>query len=122
MLIEVYAKATLFAIRAVRETVKIGMRESEVRQLMADALGAAGLKDGGCLTLFGGMSPWPSLVFLAHGGHPLENAALPHGSGTDRVLGAHDFVLVDCDAGLHGYRSDITRVRPVVTDVKRAYQ
>ena len=116
MLIEVYAKATLFAIRAVRETVKIGMRESEVRQLMADALGAAGLKDGGCLTLFGGMSPWPSLVFLTHGGHHLENAALPHGSGTDRVLGAHDFVLVDCDAGLHGYRSDITRVRPVVTD------
>ena len=49
-------KATLLAIRAVRETVRIGMRESEVRQLMSDALGAAGLKDGGCLTLFGGMA------------------------------------------------------------------
>ncbi|KZT68185.1 Creatinase/aminopeptidase [Daedalea quercina L-15889] len=84
-------EATLLAIRAVRENVKIGMRESEARQLMSTALSAAGLSDGSCLTLFG------------------ENAALPHGSGTDRVLGAHDFVLVDCDAELHGYRSDITR-------------
>lgn len=115
-------KATLLAIRAVRETVRIGMRESEVRQLMSDALGAAGLKDGGCLTLFGGMSlclSLTSLLTIVH--HHLENAALPHGSGTDRVLGAHDFVLVDCDAGLHGYRSDITRVRSTVTALNRAH-
>ncbi|KAH9842707.1 peptidase M24 [Rhodofomes roseus] len=84
-------EATVLAIRAVRENVKIGVRESEVSHLMSAALSAAGLSNGGCLTLFG------------------ENAALPHGSGTDRVLGAHDFVLVDCDAGLHGYRSDVTR-------------
>ncbi|KAH9934675.1 peptidase M24 [Fomitopsis serialis] len=84
-------EVTLLAIRDVRENVKIGMRESEVRQLMSTALSAAGLSDGSCLTLFG------------------ENAALPHGSGTDRVLGAHDFVLVDCDGGLHGYQSDVTR-------------
>lgn len=50
-----------------------------------------------------------------------ENAALPHGSGTDRVLGAHDFVLVDCDGGLHGYQSDVTRVRQRETDL-RLYQ
>lgn len=51
-------------------------------------------------------SPLAHIIY----GYP-ENAALPHGSGTDRALGAHDFVLVDCDAGLHGYRSDVTRVR-----------
>ncbi|KAJ7929241.1 peptidase M24 [Mycena leptocephala] len=55
------------------------------------ALTSAGLKDGGCLTLFG------------------ENAALPHGSGTDRALGKNDFVLFDCTANLHGYKSDVTR-------------
>ena len=42
--------------------------------------------------------------------HRTENAALPHGSGTDRVLGKHDFVLIDTGGGLHGYQSDVTRV------------
>ncbi len=32
----------------------IGIRESDARQLVARALADAGLKDGGCLTLFGG--------------------------------------------------------------------
>jgi len=38
-----------------------------------------------------------------------ENAALPHGSGTDRILGKEDFILIDCGGSLHGYSSDITR-------------
>jgi hypothetical protein len=41
-----------------------------------------------------------------------ENAALPHGSGTDRVLGESDYALFDCTASLHGYYSDVTRVLP----------
>ena len=40
-----------------------------------------------------------------------ENAALPHGSGTDKVLTPSDFVLIDCGGELHGYVSDLTRVR-----------
>lgn len=40
----------------------------------------------------------------------LENAALPHGSGTDRKLGPQDFALFDCTGSRHGYWSDITRV------------
>ncbi|KZT11274.1 peptidase M24 [Laetiporus sulphureus 93-53] len=84
-------EVTVLAIRAVRENMYIGMRESEARQLIVKALSAAGLQNPGALTLFG------------------ENAALPHGSGTDRVLGAHDFALIDCDGSLHGYHSDVTR-------------
>ena len=41
----------------------------------------------------------------------IENAALPHGSGTNRILGKNDFVLIDCGGSLHGYSSDVTRVR-----------
>ncbi|KAF8969918.1 peptidase M24, structural domain-containing protein [Flammula alnicola] len=84
-------EATLLAIRDVHKRLVPGIRESYARSMMATALGAAGLKDGGCLTLFG------------------ENAALPHGSGTDRVLADTDFALFDCTASLHGYYSDVTR-------------
>ncbi|KAH9951248.1 peptidase M24 [Amylocystis lapponica] len=84
-------EVTVLAIRAVREKMYIGMRESEARGMVVNALTSAGLKDAGALTLFG------------------ENAALPHGSGTDRVLGKHDFALIDCDGSLHGYNSDVTR-------------
>ncbi|KAI8998492.1 peptidase M24 [Trametes punicea] len=84
-------EATVLAIRAAREHMKIGMRESEAGQVIRSALRAAGLEDPFALTLFG------------------ENAALPHGSGTDRVLDKHDFVLIDCGGILHGYHSDVTR-------------
>ncbi|KAJ4488467.1 peptidase M24, structural domain-containing protein [Lentinula aciculospora] len=84
-------EATLLAIRAVHKKMTIGMKESEARRMMSMALKVAGLDDGGCLTLFG------------------ENAALPHGSGSDRVLGQSDFALFDCGGSLHGYVSDVTR-------------
>ncbi|KAI9065117.1 peptidase M24 [Trametes sanguinea] len=84
-------EVTVLAIRAARDYMRIGMRESEAGQLINSALTAAGLKDAFALTLFG------------------ENAALPHGSGTNRVLGKHDFVLIDCGGTLHGYHSDVTR-------------
>ncbi|KAI0748284.1 Creatinase/aminopeptidase [Daedaleopsis nitida] len=84
-------EVTLLAIRAARKHMKIGMRESEARQLIESALTAAGLNGGFALTLFG------------------ENAALPHGHGTDRVLREDEFVLIDCGGTLHGYHSDVTR-------------
>ena len=42
---------------------------------------------------------------------PAADAAFPHGSGTDRELKKTEFVLVDCGGSLHGYQSDVTRVR-----------
>ncbi|KAG6874277.1 hypothetical protein C0995_001502 [Termitomyces sp. Mi166 len=84
-------EATVLAIRAVHKKLYVGIRESEARFLVGSALASVGLKNGGCLTLFG------------------ENAALPHGSGTDRALNASDFALFDCTASLHGYYSDVTR-------------
>lgn len=38
-----------------------------------------------------------------------ENAALPHGSGTDRFLQKHEFALIDAGGKWGGYVSDITR-------------
>ncbi|EJT98490.1 Creatinase/aminopeptidase, partial [Dacryopinax primogenitus] len=82
---------TLLAIRAVRGLLRFGMRESQGRALMGQALAQAGLKDLDNIFLVG------------------ENAALPHGRGTDRVIGKSDFVLIDCGGSLHGYHSDVTR-------------
>ncbi|KAF8797887.1 Creatinase/aminopeptidase [Phlegmacium glaucopus] len=84
-------EATLLAIREVHKKLYLGIRESEAQRMMTAALSSAGLQDGECLTLFG------------------DNAALPHGSGTDKSLGKADFALFDCVASLHGYHSDVTR-------------
>ncbi|KAJ7724070.1 Creatinase/aminopeptidase [Mycena maculata] len=84
-------EATVLSIRAVHKQLHFGIRESTASAMMRATLASAGLEDGGCLTLFG------------------ENAALPHGSGTDRALGKGDFALFDCTASLHGYQSDVTR-------------
>lgn len=49
-----FSQATLLAIREIHQKLYPGIEESKARSMMATALGAAGLKDGGCLTLFGG--------------------------------------------------------------------
>jgi len=85
-------EVTVLSIRAVQAQMYIGIRESEVRAMVDEALAAAGLVDRWALVLFG------------------ENAALPHGSGTDRVLGKTDFILIDAGGVLFGYHSDVTRV------------
>lgn len=51
-----------------------------------------GLKDSDALVLFG------------------ENAALPHGSGSDRKLEKDDMVLIDAGGAFGGYVADVTRV------------
>ncbi|KAF8604705.1 peptidase M24 [Ceratobasidium sp. AG-I] len=84
-------EVTLLAIRAVRERMYIGIRESEVGQMMDLALATAGLKNTFALVQFG------------------ENAALPHGSGSDRVLHTRDLALIDTGGSLHNYESDVTR-------------
>jgi hypothetical protein len=49
-----HCQATLLAIREVHKNLAPGIQESHARNMMATALRAAGLRDGGCLTLFGG--------------------------------------------------------------------
>lgn len=46
----------------------------------------------------------------AEADHDIENAALPHGSGTDRLLNKGKMVLIDAGGEWGGYVSDITRV------------
>ncbi|KAF8558450.1 Creatinase/aminopeptidase [Imleria badia] len=84
-------EVTVLAIRAVQAQTRIGMRESQVIQLVDEALAVAGLTERWALVLFG------------------ENAALPHGTGTDRVLGSSDLILMDTEGVLFGYHSDVTR-------------
>ncbi|KAI0093553.1 Creatinase/aminopeptidase [Irpex rosettiformis] len=84
-------EVTLLAIRAVRKQLYIGIKESEAKTLIRSALEAAGLISLDSIVLFG------------------PDAALPHGSGTDRELQKKDYVLIDCGGELHGYHSDVTR-------------
>jgi hypothetical protein len=46
------------AIRAVRERMYVGIRESEVRRMMSLALATAGLKNTFALVQFGGRYMW----------------------------------------------------------------
>ncbi|PVF98193.1 Creatinase/aminopeptidase [Serendipita vermifera] len=84
-------EVTLLALRAVHRKLHIGIRESQAKQYILEALRSAGLQNGRALVLFG------------------ENAALPHGGGTNRQLGEEDFALFDIMGSLHGYYSDLTR-------------
>ncbi|KAI0256467.1 peptidase M24, structural domain-containing protein [Lactifluus subvellereus] len=73
-----FNEATVLAMRAIREKLHIGIRESQAWRLLQHALAAVG------------------------------NAAHPHGSGTDRTLGPSDLVVTDCGGSLHGYMSGVT--------------
>ncbi|KAH0830408.1 peptidase M24, structural domain-containing protein [Lanmaoa asiatica] len=90
-LLKCASEVTVLAIRAVKAQMRIGMRESQVIQMVDEALAVAGLTERWALVLFG------------------ENAALPHGTGTDRVLGTSDLILIDTGGVLFGYNSDVTR-------------
>ncbi|ORX38302.1 peptidase M24, structural domain-containing protein [Kockovaella imperatae] len=82
---------TLHAIRETRKRMYMGIRESETRKILDQELAKTGLKGDGGLVLFGG------------------DAALPHGSGTDKKLGREDLVLIDVGGSWGGYTADITR-------------
>jgi Xaa-Pro aminopeptidase len=84
-------EATLHAIRRTRSRMHIGIRESETRAILYEEMAATGLTDNSALILFG------------------PNAALPHGSGTDRRLGEDEFALIDAGGRWGGYVADITR-------------
>ena len=85
-------KLTLASIKATRDRLKLGMTESQTHDILVKQMKKRGLEDSDALVLFG------------------ENAALPHGSGTDRKLGKEDMVLIDAGGSFGGYVADITRV------------
>ncbi|KAG2149388.1 peptidase M24, structural domain-containing protein [Suillus clintonianus] len=84
-------EVTVLCIRAVQAQMYIGIRESQVLAMVDESLAVAGLTERWALVLFG------------------ENAALPHGSGSDRVLGKADLILIDTGGVLFEYNSDVTR-------------
>jgi Xaa-Pro dipeptidase len=81
---------TLRAHRAVFQSLREGMTQSEVAALSAEAHRRLGMK-GGSLVLFG------------------PDAAFPHGTTRPRPLRGGDVVLIDGGGRLFGYCSDITR-------------
>lgn len=87
------SETTVNVIRAVKDQIHVGARESEVQAMMTQAFKESGLsyEAGGSLVLFG------------------KDAALPHGKGNDTKLEKGMMVLIDTGARLHGYLSDITR-------------
>ena len=83
---------TLHAIRETRKKMHLGISESKTREKLSEELARVGLDGEGGLVLFGG------------------DAALPHGSGTNRKLGREEMILIDVGGIWGGYVADITRV------------
>jgi Xaa-Pro dipeptidase len=81
---------TVRAHRAVFQSLREGMTQSQVSALSAQAHRKLGMS-GGALVLFG------------------PDAAYPHGTTRPRPLRRGDVVLIDGGGRLHGYASDITR-------------
>ncbi|KAL9549696.1 hypothetical protein MBANPS3_005075 [Mucor bainieri] len=83
--------ATELAIRTVRPHIKVGMTEFDIQNVMEEALHRAGLTNTWVLALVD------------------ENAALPHGSSSEKKVTKHSTVLIDTGGELLGYQSDTTR-------------
>ena len=81
---------TMAAHRAVFQSLREGMTQSQVSALSAQAHRKLGMP-GGALVLFG------------------PDADFPHGTTLPRPLRRGDVVLIDGGGRLHGYASDITR-------------
>ncbi|KAI8638835.1 peptidase M24, structural domain-containing protein [Parasitella parasitica] len=82
---------TELAIRTVRPHIKVGMSEFDIQNVMKEALHRAGLTNTWVLALVD------------------ENAALPHGSSSEKKVTKHSTVLIDTGGELLGYQSDTTR-------------
>jgi Xaa-Pro aminopeptidase len=82
---------TELAIRTVRPHIKVGMTEFDIQNVMTNALEVAGLTKTWVLALID------------------ENAALPHGSSSNKKVTKHSTVLIDTGGEFLGYQSDVTR-------------
>ena len=79
------------ALRAAGERLRPGLTDAEVGRWIRHAQERLGLRGTWVLPLLN------------------ADAALPHGSASQRVLARGDVVLVDTGGSLHGYQSDNTR-------------
>ncbi|MEM7306206.1 MAG: Xaa-Pro peptidase family protein [Planctomycetota bacterium] len=82
---------TQLAIRTAAERLRAGMTDADIGTWMRHAQERLGLTGTWVLPLIN------------------QDAALPHGSATQRVLERGDLILVDTGGSLHGYQSDNTR-------------
>ncbi|MCM8556940.1 M24 family metallopeptidase [Sphingomicrobium sediminis] len=82
---------TLTAIGNVIDRMEPGMTGRDVRAMLTSEQ-----------VRLGGSRPWALVLFG-------PDAALPHGTGREQVLGQGDIVLVDTGCSVHGYQSDISR-------------
>jgi Xaa-Pro dipeptidase len=96
------------AIAAAAERLRPGLTDAAIGRMMTHAQERLGLTDTWVLPLLN------------------ADAALPHGSATERVLAPGDLVLVDTGGALHGYQSDNTRTwvfgAPPGAEVERAWR
>jgi Xaa-Pro aminopeptidase len=81
---------TELAIRTVRPHITVGMTEFDIQKLMTNALHKAGLTNTWVLALVD------------------ENAALPHGSSSEKKVTDHSTVLIDTGGELLGNNIDIS--------------
>lgn len=89
-LIRLACEATFDVFRAVFASLKQGMSQTEVAEMVASGFGKMNLR-GDALVLFG------------------ASAALPHGSIKPQALKEGDVVLIDGGCKVEGYNSDVTR-------------
>lgn len=92
---------TMAAYAYVYPRVKIGMKPSEIMQMMNAATAALG------------GSPEFSLVLLN------EASAYPHGSRQPQAVREGSVVLMDCGCTVHGYQSDVSRTWVMGTPTPR---
>jgi len=83
-----------------------GITEAQTRTILEKEMAKTGLVGGDGLVLFGGMSTQNASKKADAG----ENAATPHGEGSNRKLGKSDMILIDAGGKWGGYIADVTRV------------
>jgi Xaa-Pro dipeptidase len=89
-LMRLACEATFDVFRAIFASLKAGMSQEEISQLVETGFSKMGLH-GGALVLFG------------------ASAALPHGTLQPQKLKEGDVVLIDGGCTVEGYESDVTR-------------
>ena len=82
---------TVAAINAGISSLREGISQSELAEIIAKAHSKLGGHNGDALVLFG------------------ESSSVPHGSTKPQTLKKGDIVLLDCGCSVEGYTSDITR-------------
>lgn len=106
---------TLHVIGTLRDKLYLGITEREALKLLEQTFASVGMPGTSGLLLFGRSSILHYVILQFELNHPLRmlaylaNAALPHGSSSNRVLQKEDLILVDAGGKYGGYIADVTR-------------